>query len=174
MALMSNFQSYGSHNNYKGKKGNCNYCGQPGHWIPDCPILKKKNKASSSQINASDRKKKNWRKTAPATGASETITKEGRKYYWCQTCKRWTETHSTATHVVGFGKGDKDKSTDVVASASLAIDPSAWLCSTSTVSTFGRLRSFILRVSWILFRYSCACTSLSYCDPILSGPHSYC
>ena len=38
MALMSNVQSSDSSK----KKGNCHYCGQPGHWKDSCPLLKLK------------------------------------------------------------------------------------------------------------------------------------
>ena len=42
------------------KKGNCNYCGKPGHWKNDCPLLKlkKKNQDRPPQTILSVRKRK--------------------------------------------------------------------------------------------------------------------
>lgn len=39
-----------------------------------------------------------WNKVPPADGEPTTITKHGKKFHWCATCKRWTQTHGTADH----------------------------------------------------------------------------
>ena len=145
MALMANFQSTKTSQKSKGKKGNCNYCGQPGHWKSDCPLLKlkKKNQGTPSQ----DQKKKSWRRTPPASGSSETITKDGRTYYWCGICKRWTETHGTANHQVGFKKDSKNETSIDNANASLAVDASIWVCSAPLLGTFD-IRNMLSEMFW--------------------------
>ena len=52
-------------------------------------------------------------------------------------CKRWTETHGTSDHKVGFKKGAKTQSSNpnTTATASLAIDPSIWYSSGSVPSS---------------------------------------
>ena len=122
MALMSNIQGSYRRKGSSVKRGVCHNCGSPDHWKPDCPELKKQ----ADKKDNSGKKSKSWRRTPPSPGQPETLTKDGRTYYWCQKCKRWTETHSTATHQVGFKKDEQEKSTNADASASLAIDPSVW------------------------------------------------
>ena len=88
-------------------------------------------KQSSNSQGQPTQKTKSWRRTAPTPGSPETINKDGRKYYWCQKCKRWTETHGTADHKVGFKKDDQNNNSNSyanVAAASLAVDPSLWYC----------------------------------------------
>ena len=133
------------------KKGNCNYCGSPDHWKDDCPLLKlklkKKNQASSSSNDSVNPKNKSWRRTPTASGSPHTITKEGRTYYWCGICKRWTESHGTSDHEVGFKEGEKTQTSnsDTNATASLAVDPSVWYCSGSAPSSFN-VKSFLSEV----------------------------
>ena len=31
---------------------------------------------------------------------------QGKMKYYCRRCRRWNDTHATASHVEGFGKGD--------------------------------------------------------------------
>ena len=150
MALMANFPASTSTK----KKGGCHYCGEPGHWKADCPLLKLKKKnqdGSSTNHDSSTTKKKSWRRTAPPPGTPETISKNGRKYHWCQICKRWTETHGTAEHKVGYKKDSQNKAdNNNGATASLAVDASIWLCSDSN-SGISRSRGILNESFWICF-----------------------
>lgn len=60
---------------------------------------------SSSTSGGSDGGKKGegptetrWTRIAPKDGEPTTITKYGKPFYWCATCKRWTQTHGTDQH----------------------------------------------------------------------------
>ena len=156
MALMANFQSTKTSQKSKGKKGNCNYCGQPGHWKSDCPLLKlkKKNQGTPSQ----DQKKKSWRRAPPASESSDMPTKNRRIYYWCGICKRWTETHGTANHHVGFMKDRKDKNSNDNANAAFAVDGRVWVCSVPLFGAFD-IRNMLSEMFWfciglVIFVYS--------------------
>ena len=129
LALMSSFQGPSFSKGPRKKKGNCHHSGKPGHWKDTCPLLKE----TSNSQGQSTQKAKSWRRTAPTPGSPETINKDGRKYlyYWCQKCKRWTETYGTADHKVGFKKDDQNNNSNSYASAaaaSLEVDPSVWYC----------------------------------------------
>ena len=146
MILVSNLQSM---NSSRKKKGNCNYCGKPGHWKDDCVLLKlkKQKEKSLNNTNTSSQKKKSWRRTPPAPGSSETIHKEGRTYYWCGKCKRWTESHGTSEHINGYKKANKtDNSTNKEANAALSIDASVWNCSATSLD----IKSKMEELFWIL------------------------
>ena len=81
----------------------CHLCGKPGHIKPNCPLLKT-SKSSNDEANkknnnkSSKNKIKPWRFNGPKDGEAETIVKDGKTYYWCEKCGRWTNTHCTATH----------------------------------------------------------------------------
>ena len=133
------------------KKGNCNYCGKPGHWNDDCALLKlkKKKQDSSSSNNSISSKKKSWRRTPPSSGSPETITKDGRTHYWCAKCKRWTTTHGTKGHVDGFNKKHQsDGKANSEADIALAVDASVWNCSAVTIGSYD-IKSFFSELFWI-------------------------
>ena len=115
MALFSNLQASDSS---KKKKGNCNYCGKPGHWKDSCPLLKLKKKKSDS----SSPKKRSWRRSPPAHGSPETISKEDRTHCWCNKCKRWTTSHGTADHQDNFKRDQAKENANDNANATLAVD----------------------------------------------------
>ena len=109
--------------------------------------MKKKKQDSSGSNNTSSQKKKRWRRTPPTPGSSETINKEGRTYYWCGKCKRWTESHGTTEHVDGFKKGNKTSNSSAEeANAALSVDASVWKCSATSVDMKSRFEELF----WIL------------------------
>jgi hypothetical protein len=59
------------------------------------------------QSNGNNRQpgSKGWRNKAPQNGQSETIERNGKKYYWCAKHRFWSPTHGTANCL----KGKKDE-----------------------------------------------------------------
>ena len=88
----------------------CNNCGEKGHWSRDCP---KRNQGEKSQgkdkkgkpnktkapFQSPSRKKREPRFPPPGENESEIKIDNGKKWYWCQKCRNWTEHHGTAGHV---------------------------------------------------------------------------
>jgi Zinc knuckle len=72
-------------------KTKCYKCGKIGHIRPNCPD-------KSPSVGKAD----SWKETPPTPGSPETITKDGREWFWCGKCRggdgRWSTTHSTSTH----------------------------------------------------------------------------
>jgi hypothetical protein len=151
LALIHQAQG-GNSNNTKGTRtGNCNNCGQSGHWRRKCPHLEtgkpkafqpqqdSRNRDSNSNNGTNPRHrqpsntnngkrpgssnnppKTSWRYTPPKPDSSQTTMRDGKKYYWCGECKRYTTSHLTEAH----GKNSP------APQASLAMrDPSAWFAS---------------------------------------------
>ena len=113
----------------------CHICGKLGHWAPDSPKKdKSKDKNTSGpkmKIVDSQSSSRSWKKTPPESGQSETKIVNKKEFFWCNKCKRWTTTHSTATHR-GSSK-DKEPSKDVLLASTMDIDPSSvWLVTNST------------------------------------------
>jgi hypothetical protein len=52
-----------------------------------------------------------WKTTAPGVNEPHERTKKGRKFCWCEKCKRWTTSHTTATHIK---KGDTNPAANLV------------------------------------------------------------
>ena len=69
---------------------------------------------------------KSWRSTPPAAGDPQTKPANGKNFMWCATCKRWTTTHSTATHTGGKKASDGSNGGAAVNNVSLVYDPSVW------------------------------------------------
>lgn len=69
----------------------CHNCGVVGHISRNCP----KNNGGAG--------KDPWKTTAPSAGASQTMTKFDKKYFWCGTCRHWNLTHLTEAHKAGGG-----------------------------------------------------------------------
>ena len=114
--LQTLLQNDTSHSNGKKKKKvTCYNCGGD-HYARECPLLK----------NKSATKPKSWKLIPPGKGDALTKKVKENTFNWCSKCKRWTTTHTTATHV---GKSvSKDESKEHTASL-LEMDPSAWcLC----------------------------------------------
>jgi hypothetical protein len=59
----------------------------------------------------------------PRPGDSEIKTHDGKKFYFCQKCKRWTSTHSTETH---RGKSDLSGSSAGMARVNFDLHPAAF------------------------------------------------
>ena len=109
----------------------CNTCGQLGHWSPDCP-LNKNAKSSSSPSSAkknAGNESTSWRRQAPAKNEAEEKKMKNVRYYWCQKCRLWSKTHGTKEH--GNNKSNTTSS-DAHIAANLVLDPSIWICQTTS------------------------------------------
>ena len=68
-----------------------------------------------------------WRRVPPEPNQSETKLHNRKEYFWCAKCKRWTPSHSTATH--RGSKGNETASSTQELAANLVLDPSVWFLS---------------------------------------------
>ncbi len=107
------------------KKGVCHKCNKPRHWSCKCP---ENNKGKGRNGNERPKDVKSWKSTLPPTGAPQVKQANEKAFNWCASCKRWTITHTMATHT-GDGKrgahGANGGGT-AINNASLAFDPSVW------------------------------------------------
>ena len=122
--------------NDSAKKGLCHNCNKPGHWSRECPEgnkggNKSKNAGGKGGGNGKFKGLKSWRSTPPAPGAPQVKNTNGKNFNWCATCKRWTTTHSTATHT-GGKKANDDGNGAAINNVSLVYDPSVWTTETAT------------------------------------------
>ena len=111
-ALLSQLvPSNGAPSAHNKPKGNCHACGSPDHWANRCP-----NKGTSSSTNFRskegkgnfDKDKGNGAKNSgrnkghpPSwkyTKTTDVVERNGRRFNWCNHCKSYTTTHTTATH----------------------------------------------------------------------------
>ena len=157
------------------KTGNCHHCGQPGHWRNQCPLLKRersnqgrfngrrggngnsRNHGPQSSSRESVSRQRNFRYIPPADGESQVKLVSGKTFNCCAKYKRWTTTHTTATHI-GTSQASRNTTPSANAASSddshLQIsDPSAWLF--DVPSTFG-FESFAPLV-WFFIAYGLTC-----------------
>ncbi|KAI2488973.1 hypothetical protein MHU86_25625 [Fragilaria crotonensis] len=85
------------------KKGNCNNRGKPGHWSNKCPDKNKngrKNVSGNGTPNNATgaHKTQSWRTVPPPPGTATSKKVKDKAFNWCEKCRRWTTTHTTATH----------------------------------------------------------------------------
>jgi hypothetical protein len=89
------------------------HCGEVGHCKAACPKLSKgkapkvkapqehhgHGKFKSQRNNPGRRDDNAWKITAPGVKEPHERTVKGRKFNWCDRCKHWTTSHSTATDI---------------------------------------------------------------------------
>ena len=146
------------------KKGNCHNCGKPGHWSNKCPEKKnfapKNGTRNATRNHASGANKTlSWRTVPPPPGTAMSKKVKDKTFNWCDKCRRWTTTHSTATHT-----GQRNTSTNQSpAQANLTSfsvsDPSVWMFDfhepTNDKSTIMEsIYAFLFSKIVILFLYS--------------------
>ena len=69
----------------------CFNCGEKGHVASKCTKPASGNGPPPGVGRA-------WMRVPPATGTPEQKELNGKQWYWCATCNRWSTTHSTSTH----------------------------------------------------------------------------
>jgi hypothetical protein len=52
---------------------------------------------------------------------------DGKKVYWCGTCKHWNNAHTTEAHVRGAGSMKPSQGPSAQANLGFVDDPSAWI-----------------------------------------------
>jgi hypothetical protein len=109
------------------KSGTCHNYGESGHWSRECP---------KRRDNSGRNRPPNWKKVAPAVGATSTKVSNGKTFNWCSKCGRWTTTHATASHTGGC-------TDEASANLVFSIDPSAWHADTQSGITFQDLWNLV-------------------------------
>ncbi|KAI2493992.1 hypothetical protein MHU86_20523 [Fragilaria crotonensis] len=100
--VLTLIQSQASGTESDNEEGNCHKCGKPGHWANKC-----RNSIVSRIVLLlwvrQDRtnKHKSWRTIPPLPGTSNSKKVKDKTFNWCEKCRRWTVTHTTATHTGG-------------------------------------------------------------------------
>ena len=154
----------------QGKMGNCHKCGKPGHWANKCP--ENANSSRKIHINSGNRnrgerahKQKSWRSTPPAAATTTAMSKKvkDKTFNWCEKCKPWTTTHTTATHTGGNKNKNNNSSAAAAPTANLstiAPDPSVWVLDFDTSPTT-TTPLFLLR-AFATFLYMSIISTLFY------------
>jgi hypothetical protein len=81
----------------------------------------------NGQTRRNGSQRKNWHFTAPSPRDSETKEVDGKKVYWCGTCKHWNNTHTTDAHVRGAGGKRLSQGPSAQANLGFVDDPSGWI-----------------------------------------------
>ena len=138
------------------KKGLCHNCNKPGHWSRECPEKGKPKSGGGGGKGGNDKSKgfKSWRSTPPAAGDPQTKPANGKNFMWCATCKRWTTTHSTATHTGGKKASDGSNGGAAVNNVSLVYDPSVW---TTEATVAPSVTDFIFVIRKLCIRFPILC-----------------
>jgi hypothetical protein len=116
------------------KKGNCHNCHKPGHWSNKCPGKNKngrKNVSGNGTPNNTTgaHKTQSWRTVPPPPGTAMSKKVKDKTFNWCEKCRRWTTTHTTATHT-GQRRNNASApapSAQAKLSAFSIADPSVWM-----------------------------------------------
>ena len=98
----------------------CYKCGEKGHYANRCP-----SKAKLSETKTA-KKEKSWKLIPPSEGEASVKRVGENTFNWCAKCKRWTTTHSTATHT---GKSKSESRSPEASASLLEFDPSVWCMS---------------------------------------------
>ena len=121
------------------RRGNCQKCGKPGHWANKCPLNANQGQNSGRRDangtgNRQNRahKPQSWRTAPPPPGTANSKKVKDKTFSWCDKCRRWTTTHTTATHTGERRKAPGEVSADQaqppqVNLTMLEPDPSVWL-----------------------------------------------
>ncbi|KAI2508102.1 hypothetical protein MHU86_6275 [Fragilaria crotonensis] len=161
--VLTLIQSQASGTETTTKKGNCHKCGKPGHWANKCPELNRKSGSSSPSGSRQDRtnKHKSWRTIPPLPGTSNSKKVKDKTFNWCEKCRRWTVTHTTATHTGGERRPPAPAPSPRANLSMLAPDPSVWLLDfpvQPNVASSSRSLLTLIRGAnpWLLFALSLA------------------
>jgi hypothetical protein len=89
-----------------GKPVECWTCGG-NHYARNCP----KSGSKDSSIGNGGSTTKSWKKTPPKKDEPHEKKVNGKTFYWCGKCTRWTTTHGTSQHRGKKKKGETNDST---------------------------------------------------------------
>jgi hypothetical protein len=151
------------------KKGVCHKCNKSGHWSCKCP---ENNKGKSRNGSGNERPKdirSSCKSTPPPSEAPQVKQANGKTFNWCASCKRWTTTHTTATHTGGKKGADGANGVGTaINNVSLAFDPSVWTMEIEVVPSVTDAL-FVLRTiaTWILPAFIC---TAQLCDGNIFSP----
>ncbi|GFH47570.1 hypothetical protein CTEN210_04045 [Chaetoceros tenuissimus] len=151
--------------NKDGEGGVCFNCGASDHWAADCPKKKQSGKNSkrgkkgnggnSNQRDNQKGKKTGWKYQRPSD-VSKPLQRNGKTFFWCEKCSRFSTTHGTAQHGNKSDSSSSDSSSQKITYAA-ALDPSLWLAAdinsivTPSVPVIGWVVPFFAAVSLGLF-----------------------